>query len=177
MVRLLSHKKYFGVVTLGLIALGLSSCQTTAGEEVVVSEAWVKAGDGSMTGMFAELSNPSSSDIALIGGSSPSAGFVEIHEVADGVMREKEGGVVIPAGGAATLEPGGDHVMLMGLTEPLLAGQTVSITLSFDDGSDVSVEVMVKEFAGANEDYDPSHDDNDMDMGNDRGGDKEMNNE
>ena len=40
-------------------------------------------------------------------------------------------GIVIPAGGTVTLEPGGYHVMLVGLTGDLAAGQVVRLTLTF----------------------------------------------
>lgn len=157
MARNRARKNVGTVAVTAAIALGLAGCQPADGGDIQAADAWVKAGDGNMTGMFVDLSNSSADDIALVGASSPVASMVEIHEAANGVMREKDGGVVIPAGGEATLMPGGDHVMLMGLTEPILAGDTVSVVLEFDDGTEMALEVLAKDFAGANEEYDPGH--------------------
>ena len=52
-------------------------------------------------------------------------------------------GVEIPAGGELVLEPGGYHVMLIGLTESLLAGDSFEATLTFENAGDVTVTVPV----------------------------------
>ncbi len=51
--------------------------------------------------------------------------------------------------------PGGDHLMLMGLTAPLSAGSDIELTVQFEDGSTLPVTVQVRDFAGANEEYQP----------------------
>ena len=150
------------VIAATLLVVGVSGCQGSEPETISISDAWVKAVDGGMSGMFAEITNPTSSDVVLVGARSDVAGMVEIHEVANGIMREKDGGVVITAGSTVALMPGADHVMLMGLRGPLLAGDTISVTLVFDSGQEITSDVMVKDFGGANEDYEPhghSHDD------------------
>ncbi|MFV0451106.1 MAG: copper chaperone PCu(A)C [Propioniciclava sp.] len=132
-----------------------------AGEEAstfAVTDAWVKATDEGMTGAFGVLSNSGDRDIQVIGATSDAAGMVELHEVVENddgemTMREKTGGFLIPAGSEHTLEPGADHVMLMQLTDPLEAGDEVTITLSFADGSTADVTATVKDFSGANETY------------------------
>ena len=53
----------------------------------------------------------------------------------------------LPAGEATTLEPGGYHVMLFDLASPLEAGDTFTVTLSFDDESTMDVEVEVRDDA------------------------------
>jgi copper(I)-binding protein len=62
------------------------------------------------------------------------------------VMQEKEGGLVLDAGRGQLLQPGGTHVMLMGLTEELAAGDEVTLTLEFEDGSTSELTVPVKVF-------------------------------
>ncbi|MBP9950115.1 MAG: copper chaperone PCu(A)C, partial [Cypionkella sp.] len=52
-------------------------------------------------------------------------------------------GVDIPVGDTAVLEPGAMHVMLMGLTAPLLAGDMVPATLIFEKAGRVQIELMV----------------------------------
>ena len=53
-------------------------------------------------------------------------------------------GIVIPAGGTVTLEPGGYHVMLMGLTGDLAAGQVVRLTLTFRTAGAIGVSAEVR---------------------------------
>jgi len=73
---------------------------------------------------------------------------VEIHEMTekDGVMnmRELSGGLEIPAGGTVELAPGGTHLMLMGLKQPLVAGATVKAKLKFEKSGEVEVEIAVR---------------------------------
>ncbi|GAA1325423.1 hypothetical protein GCM10009592_09900 [Brachybacterium rhamnosum] len=126
-----------------------------------LADAWVKAVESGMSGLFGTLSNASSSAVTLVGAASSAAGMVQLHETnADGSggmsMKEREGGFAIPAGGELRLEPGGDHIMLMDLTAPLLAGDAVDVTLHFAGGAELPVTATVKDFAGAQENYSPS---------------------
>lgn len=151
------------------LGLGLTSCSSTQASEkpsataeqqapVELADAWVKATDGDMSAVFGTLKNSGSSDITLESASTPIAGMVELHEtiVENGTatMRKKEGGVTIPAGKTAALEPGSTHIMLMDLKQPVKAGDEVPVTLKFSDGSTLEVPVLGKAFSGANENYD-----------------------
>ena len=51
--------------------------------------------------------------------------------------------VVILPGAALKFEPGANHVMLIGLTKPLRAGDTVTLKLTFDRHGEVTVPVVV----------------------------------
>jgi periplasmic copper chaperone A len=146
---------------LGLMA-ALTGCGNTtatatddsAGSDVVVSDAWVRATAGtedpSMTGAFMALDNEGTGNVSLTGASSPVAGMVELHEMAmvDGsmTMRKIEGGIEIEAGFGQVLMPGGNHVMLMGLSEELAPGDEVELVLEFSDGTTEEMTVPVKEF-------------------------------
>lgn len=141
-----------------------------------VTDPWVKATDESMTAAFGTLVNDSGTDITVVGGEVAGAGMVELHETVqndDGsmAMQAKEGGFVVPAGGEHVLEPGGDHVMLMELSDAYEAGTTVTLTLELADGSTSEVEATVKPFDGADEDYQgggsETGEDAEMDMGGD----------
>src|SRR5699024_8278287 len=70
-------------------------------------------------------------------------------------MQEKEGGFPLPAGEELVLEPGGNHLMLMELSAPLLPGDQVEVTLEFEDGTEHPLTATVKDFAGAQEHYEP----------------------
>lgn len=130
------------------------------GSGVHLMNGWAKAGEkDGMTGFFGTLNNPGNTDLVITGLTTDSAGVVELHEVTSaGVMQQIEGDVVIPAGGSLELAPGANHIMLMELNSDLLAGDEVTVTVSFDNGSSVDLTALVKDYSGANEDYgDLSH--------------------
>jgi len=99
-------------------------------------------------GVFMTLMNHTGQDDRLIGARSDLAKRVELHthiDKGEGVMQmvEIEGGIALPAGGMHGMKRGGDHVMLMGLTQPLVQGEMISLTLEFEKAGDVTVEVPV----------------------------------
>lgn len=82
----------------------------------------------------------------LEGVESPIAGRVEMHSssMAGGVMSmKKEDKVPVPAGGQITFGPGAYHLMFVGLTRTLKAGDTASATLSFASGAKIKVRFPV----------------------------------
>jgi copper(I)-binding protein len=108
----------------------------------------------SMTGTgaaFMVIDNAGAEDDVLLSGETDVAQVVEIHEMADAngvmVMRPLADGLTIPAGSEAILEPGGYHVMLIGLTEDLTNGMTFDLTLKFAQAGEVTVPVMVRRSA------------------------------
>lgn len=123
---------------------------------VRLSGGWAKAGAG-MTGVFGTLENDGDEDAVLVAVDSPAAGMVELHETTtaggSATMREVDGGFTIPAGGSFALEPGGNHIMFMDLADPLLAGDEVPLELRFEDGTTLEISVLVKDFSGAQENY------------------------
>lgn len=139
------------------------------GPDVAIIDPWVRASEysaavGGMTGMFMEIENNSGETITLVGAQTEAAAMVEIHQTAmvDGemVMQKIEGGLEIPAGQTAVLEMGGNHVMLMGLNAPIVAGDKVSITLDFEGTDDVTLtDLIAKPAEGGDEPY---HSDSEM---------------
>jgi len=165
----------FGAL-LAASALVLAGCASTStqpaadtatqAEAFAIADAWVKAADSGMSAAFGELENASGEDIVVVAASSEVSPMIELHEtVADDagemVMQEIDGGFVIPAEGTSLLEPGGNHIMLMGLEQPMLAGEEVTFTLTFADDSTAEFTAPVKDYSGANENY--VGDDSDMD--------------
>ncbi len=168
-------------LALGLSGAALAGCAATpapapassspaakdAAASVKVSDAWAKSAAEGMSAVFAQLDNTSGREVTLVAASTDAATSVELHEMATGsdgamTMREKKGGFPIAAGKRVTLEPGGYHLMLMGLTAPLKAGEEITVTLTFSDESTAKITVPVKDFAGANESYAPEGDGHDM---------------
>lgn len=126
---------------------------------LTIDDTWVKVADSGMTSGFGVIKNPTNKPITIIGARSPRfAGAVQLHDVdmLDGKMQMKEmaGGFVIPAGGSLELKPGGEHLMLMKMRQPVKAGEMVPMVLITADGGQLRFRAMGKVFAGANEEYD-----------------------
>lgn len=162
------HRAPVLLAALGVAAaLGLSACgsdrEEAASEQaaaVTIEDPWVKAVDEGMTATFGTLTNASDEDLTIEAAASDASPRVELHEMAtdesgDMVMQEKEGGIVVPAGGEYELGPGGDHIMFVELPEAIVPGQDVTVTLTFSDDSTMSFTAPARSFAGAQEDYDP----------------------
>ena len=97
------------------------------------------------------------------GVSSDVAERVELHTtvIEDGVlvMHPLSNGAVVPADGELRLEPGGRHVMLMGLAEPLRVDDSFLLTLDFERARPIGIEVFVVHPSGLGEAMDmESHD-------------------
>jgi copper(I)-binding protein len=82
----------------------------------------------------------------LVSASTNIAETAELHETTaeDGSMAMQQvDGIEIPAGGEAVLEPGGFHVMLVDVTEELAEGDTVDLTLVFENAGEQAVSAEV----------------------------------
>ena len=137
------------VAAFALMAVaGLNITPVKADGHVMVEGAWARAATSKVGGAFAMIHNHGKMDDRLLSAASPVAKRVEIHttEMKDGVMKmiEQKDGIAIPAGQAVELKPGGYHVMLMGLTGPLVEGSVIPVTLKFEKAGEVAVEVHVK---------------------------------
>ena len=172
----LSFARFAGGVTLAalLVVTGLSGCGNSAAPassavpapsasapaELTVRDQWVKSADnGAMTAAFGTLVNGTDHDLTVVSATSTMSPM-ELHEMAmqDGkmVMRPKQGGFVIKAGGTHDLSPGGDHLMLMKPSQAIQPGDEVSFTLTLADGKTMTFTAVAKPFAGAGESYAPS---------------------
>ncbi|MBV7534359.1 copper chaperone PCu(A)C [Duganella sp. sic0402] len=114
--------------------------------QVTVGEQWVRATVAAQkaTGAFMTLTSVQASK--LVGASSPAAGAVEVHEMKmdNDMMRMRQmQSLDLPAGQAVKLAPGGYHLMLMGLKQPLKDGDKVPLTLEFEDAHKVRSKVVI----------------------------------
>lgn len=102
---------------------------------------------GSVTGAYMQITNAGVNDDVLIAARTEAARTVEIHEtrIEDDIARmvELEEGLPVPAGETVMLEPGGAHVMLIGLPQDLLPNETVSLTLVFASGAEITVDALI----------------------------------
>jgi copper(I)-binding protein len=113
----------------------------------VVEAAWVRSAVAGQqgTGAFMKLTAPKA--IQLVGVSTPVAAVAELHEMKmDGdVMRMRPVRTLdLPAGRTIELKPGGYHLMLMDLKQPLAVGSTVPLTLHFRDAAGAERQLELK---------------------------------
>jgi copper(I)-binding protein len=118
---------------------------------LTIADPWARptAGPNKLGAAYFTLKNDGQEADRLESMSSPDADRVELHENlqgADGVMKMRpvEGGLVIPPGGTVQLQPGGYHLMLMGLSHNLEEGQHLPLKLTFAHAGSVEVEVHVE---------------------------------
>lgn len=129
------------------IAAGLAWTTVAPAQEIVVGEPWVRAtvAGQKATGAFMELK--SANDAVLVSASSPVAGVVEIHEmIMDGTVMKMRAvpRLELPAGKPVQLRPGGYHVMLMELKQPLKKGDVVPLSLKVEGKDLVARTIEVK---------------------------------
>jgi hypothetical protein len=141
-------------VLVGLLALVGAACSSDAkGPNIEIEGAWARpspkmAGAGAA---YMTLKNSGGEADKLISASTTAAQVVELHESfmdENNVMKMRpvEGGAIqVPAGGSAELKPGGLHIMLIDLVEPLQSGTTIPLTLKFEKSGEVEIQVSVSE--------------------------------
>ena len=140
------------VAACGGSGTGATASPSTPGEgtatTVTVTGAWVRTGQaGAMTAAYFTLQNTGTAEDALVSVTA-SVGMATMHETttdASGMtgMQPVEK-VVIPAGGSVSFEPGGYHVMIMGLSADLKVGDKVDLKLVYKNAAPVDVTAEVR---------------------------------
>ncbi len=130
--------------------LGKGGAVVNPEEPFKVEDAYARAvGASAMAGAaYMAITNQSGQDDVLIAAKTDASAMAELHthiEDGDGIMmmRQIEGGIQLAAGETVVMKRGGDHVMLMGLNGALDAGQTVTLTLTFEKAGEIVVDVPV----------------------------------
>jgi periplasmic copper chaperone A len=141
-----SFRLFNACVAITLVALTPSLA--SAEDNVAVHDAWARATPGAATtgAAYVALTGADQAD-SLVSASTPIAATAEAHETteANGVMKMRPvKNLPIPAHQTVTLKPGGYHIMLMGLKQPLVAGQSFPLTLTFTHTPPVTVKVDVR---------------------------------
>lgn len=129
---------------LAMAILLSGSATTVLAADVEVKNAWVRGTvpGQQATGAFMEI--VSQSGATLVGAASPAAAITEIHEMKmdGGVMKMRPvPRLALPAGKPVQLGPGGYHVMLIKLKQPLQKGDSVALTLQVE-GQDKKTETV-----------------------------------
>lgn len=137
------------LLALLLIAVGAATAHEFTRKDITVAHPWARATPGGVTvgGAYLEIKAAPGKGDRLIGGKSPVAGSIEIHShvVENGIakMRRIEA-LPIKGGSSVVLKPGGHHVMLVGLKQPLKEGDLLRLTLQFERAGEVEVEATVE---------------------------------
>lgn len=137
-------------VPLALTAMPSALFAQSSTEAIRVTDAWLRETAPGQTagGGFLTITNNGKADDRLTGGGSARAAQVQVHDMRmeGGVMRMRplDGGLPLPAGRTATLKPGGLHLMLIGLKQPLKRGERVPVTLTFARAGKVTVDFIVQ---------------------------------
>lgn len=120
------------------------------GPAIEIRHAWLRLppnGSTSAAGYLDAVNGAKQPD-RLVGASCACAAHVMVHEMSTtgGVMRMREaaGGLAVQPAGELRLQPGGDHLMLMGLKAPLKAGERLPLTLEFARSGKMTVEAEVR---------------------------------
>ncbi len=113
-----------------------------------IIEPWARsASTGENSASYLIINNGGTAD-TLVGVSSDIATSLELHlvENVDGVMQMKpvDGGIAIAENSVQMLQPSGYHIMMIGLTRSLVAGNSFDLTLKFANAGDVTVKVTIR---------------------------------
>ncbi len=136
--------------------------EPSAGATLELSDVWAKAAvageEHAMTGIFGKLHNPTDAPITVTSVVSDAAHMVELHETVmdakgNTVMQPVEAGFEIAPGATLELVPGEEHIMLMGLTADLIAGDQVQFTLTLATGESIDGVAEIRDYKGAQETY------------------------
>jgi copper(I)-binding protein len=132
---------------LAALCAGLSS--VALGADLMIEDPYARAVPPGQpnSAVFMVLENGSDQDRSIVAAESDVAETVELHThtTVDGMMQMRRiDAIALPAGETVTLQPGGLHVMLIGLKGPLTEGSAVDLTLVLDDGTRMAVSAPVR---------------------------------
>jgi copper(I)-binding protein len=139
------NRRARAVPTIAALTLALPAF----GAELTVTNAWSRETPPGVTVgvVYFTLKNDTGKSDRLLKISSPVASKVQVHrtEILDGIARMREVAVLhVDAGQTLKFEPNGMHVMLMGLKQQLVAGQTLDLALQFEVSGPRKVRVSVR---------------------------------
>ncbi len=119
---------------------------TTKVGQIEVANGWARASTGRAGAAYFEIRNHGDLADRLVSARTDVSRKAQFHTgvMKDGIMRmERIDAIDVAAHASAVLEPGGRHVMLMGLRIPLKRGHSFALTLSFERSGIVTVDVAI----------------------------------
>ena len=128
-------------------SLIIASAALAQPTQLEVNNAWAGATPGKSENGAAYVTIQSPTADRLVSASTPVAKKAELHTMSmQGMVMKMRpiSGVDIPPGQPVSLKPGGEHIMLMGLNQPLREGQSFPLTLDFEKAGPRTVTVTVE---------------------------------
>ena len=131
-----------------LCALSTAAAQNTKIGDLLIASPWARATPGAApTGaVYLRIENHGAGGEKLIAVATPVADSAMLHTnmTNNGVAQMRPvDGIEVAAGATAELKPGGFHIMLMGLHQPLRKSDVFPLTLTFEHAGKVEVQVHV----------------------------------
>lgn len=118
---------------------------------ISITKAWAKPNYGPNGAVYLTLTNNGATAVKLLSAAAPTSKRVELHEHRheDGVMRMRQvkEPLIIPAGKSLSFKPGGLHIMLFDMGEKKKTGESFPLTLMFEGGETLSLDVSISETA------------------------------
>ena len=130
-----------------LICAGATLPATAQGVAIEAPWARASAGTAKAAAVYLGMTNLGDSIEKLVKVESPAATSLELRarQIDGGAWRAKSLSYIeVTPGDPTMLEPGGAHIALLGLKEPLIAGGKFPLTLSFESGKNATVQVTVR---------------------------------
>jgi len=137
-------RSVWSAVALAVAALGPAGCseapeqaaESAAPEGIAVTNArlMLPAVKGNPGAVYFDIANTGSENRVIRAASVAGAKSTMLHATADGGEMQEAAQVMVPAGGSAKLEPGGDHLMAMDLADTVVAGGKADVTVTFVGG-------------------------------------------
>ena len=152
-------KKLIALISALFISFSVVGCAPAAATKgITIEDAWVRSSEysdheGGMTGIFGKFTNHTDKTVTIAGGITDLSTMVQTHEVVNGMMQEKKGGIQIKPGETVILEPGGLHIMIMNITKPIVAGDKFDFTFLFTGADLQTLTLTAKDSAGGDEEY------------------------
>jgi periplasmic copper chaperone A len=134
-----------------VLGVGAASAQNDKVGDILIAHPWAPPMTGANltnSAAYMRMTDQGTKPDALISASTPVAQKVELHvfNVENGVygMHPVPAIEVSPGAASTVLQPGGAHVMLEGLKQPLKIGETFPLTLTFKNAGQLRIEVQVE---------------------------------
>jgi copper(I)-binding protein len=143
------HRRLIPLLVAIALASVVTGCSGSSGAPTI-EDVWARPGTaGAESAAYLTITGSAGGADALLSASSPGANMVELHEVStdtDGMTgMHPIDRLDIPAGVIVRLEPGGYHLMIMGLKADLAVGGTLQLELVFEKAGKVTVEAEIRQ--------------------------------
>jgi copper(I)-binding protein len=148
------RRRIIAIIFVTLSIGGAADAQEFKSGGITVIMPWARAtpGGAKVGGAYLELKAAAGTEDRLVAAKSAVAGIVEIHDHINegGIMKMRRvEGITLSGGQTVTLKPGGYHLMLMDLKQPLKQGGKLPLTLVFEKAGEVAVEAVIAPIGAA----------------------------